>query len=136
MSFSAALRAAPILEPTALDVLEAIEAPAAFIGPDGRVVAVNAAALAVSEDRAPGLLFIEGRTWAELCQHSGASGPVAADLEDALQIRGTPARSTAIDYAVRTAGRLKTYRLTARTLGDSDHILVVQTDSTRLEAAE
>ena len=136
MSFPTALRAAPILEPSALDVLEAIETPAAFIGPDGRVVAVNAAALAVSEDRTPGLLFVEGRTWAELCQHSGATGSIAADLEAVLQIRGMPARSTAIDYAVRTAGRLKTYRLTARTLGQSDHILVVQTDSTRLEAAE
>ncbi len=136
MPFSAALRAAPILEPSALDVLGAIEAPAAFVGLDGRVMVVNAAALAAAGDRTPGLRFVEGCTWADLCQNSGAVGPIAADLKALIQILGTTPRSAAIDYAVRTAGRLKAYHITARRLGGSDYVLVVQTDSTRLEAAE
>ncbi len=136
MPFSAALRAEPFLEPSALDVLDAIEAPAAFVSSDGHVAAVNAAALAAAGDRTPGLRFVQGRTWAEICKSSGAVGPVAADLEALIRAPGTPPKSVAIDYAVRTVGRLKAYRVTARMLGGSDRILVVQTDSTRLEATE
>ncbi|MBL8691331.1 MAG: PAS-domain containing protein [Rhodospirillaceae bacterium] len=137
MAVRAVIRTPPVSEPSALDLLDALEAPAALLDDRRHVIAVNPAARIAGDQPVPGLAFVPGRSWAELCKNSGAVGPMAADLEGLVAGLDPRATGSAVDYAVRVAGRLKAFRITARILpGGSNHVLVVQTDSTRFEAVE
>ena len=131
---------APIgpLEPlglTAVNLLAAIDAPAALLGPDLKVVMINEAARLHACDRgAPGLRFVPGRAWAEICQEADA-GAAGTKLE-ALPA-GIDQGGISVDYTARRRGRFKAYHLSAKVMpGSLGQILIIQTDVTRLAVTE
>jgi PAS domain-containing protein len=120
---------------SAVNLLDGIGVPAALLGPDLRVTMINEAARLHAADRgAPGLRFIPGRTWSELCQEAdaGADGAKLAALTSGLDQGGS-----SLDYAARRRGRFKAYRLSLRTMaGTLGQALAIQTDITRTAVTE
>lgn len=139
MGSAAVTNSSAAFEPAVLDMLDAIDFPAALLNSARRVVRVNVAAGAfAADDGVPGLRLVEGQYWADLCRNADVVGTAASELEDL--IAGIGERrivSGAVEYAARRRGRFKAFRLTARALaGDNGRILVTQVDRTRLGVAE
>ncbi|MBM3547634.1 MAG: PAS domain S-box protein [Alphaproteobacteria bacterium] len=135
MGVSTAISAPEPLGFSAANMLDGIEAPAALLGADLKVIVINEAARLHASDRsAPGLRFLPGRSWRELCQEAEAVG-VGVKLE-ALPV-GIGEVRVSLDYTARRRSRFKAYRLSAKAMaGGLGQVLMVQTDLTRLAVTE
>lgn len=129
--------ASSAFELTAQAMLDAIDHPAALLDSELRVVCVNEAAVAfAADDGVPGLRFVLGRKWTELCRAADAVDPASAALED-LVAGDSGNAYAAIDYAARRRGRFKSFRVTVKPLaGSGGGLLVVQSDLTRHGVSE
>ncbi len=115
MGLPAAMPNVPVPKPSVADWLDVIEAPAAVLGADLTIAETNRSARAFAADLgAPGLRFVQGRTWADQCRQADAAGVAASDLESLVAGFGQGRGDTvALDYAARRRDRFKTFHLTA-----------------------